>query len=335
MRRLLMLVVVASSLAVASPALAQSGGSGAPTGGTAVAERAPDGVGGSVPIGGPAGSAAPNAPTGGARYGRRLAIPPLVRSFSVSPRASFLDGPASRLRFRVDAANARSVHVVVLVRRAGARAVARRLDLGVRRTGRAQSARWSRRGLAAGSYVLSLQTVDARGRATTARVARASLTLLARPQAPAPAPTPGPAPVAVGEGGVFPVQGPFTWNDAFGVPRGTRRHNGQDLTAPAGTPVVSPRAGTVIVSDVQSGGAGVYLVVKDAALDRSYVFMHLLAGSVTVSKGQVVRAGQRLASVGSTGHSTGPHLHFEVWVGGWWTGGHAIDPAPLLRAWSR
>ena len=47
-----------------------------------------------------------------------------------------------------------------------------------------------------------------------------------------------------------------------------------------------------------------------------------------------MRTGQRIADVGSTGESSGPHLHFEVWVGGWYAGGHPIDPLPLLEAWS-
>jgi murein DD-endopeptidase MepM/ murein hydrolase activator NlpD len=52
-----------------------------------------------------------------------------------------------------------------------------------------------------------------------------------------------------------------------------------------------------------------------------------------VREGQRVSTGQRLGDVGSTGDATGPHLHFEVWVGGWYTGGHPIDPLPILRGW--
>jgi murein DD-endopeptidase MepM/ murein hydrolase activator NlpD len=63
--------------------------------------------------------------------------------------------------------------------------------------------------------------------------------------------------------------------------------------------------------------------------------MHMRTGSVRVREGQRVRTGQRIGDVGTTGSSSGPHLHFEVWVGGWFAGGHPIDPLPLLRVWDR
>ena len=62
----------------------------------------------------------------------------------------------------------------------------------------------------------------------------------------------------------------------------------------------------------QAGGAGNYIVIH-ADDGRDFVFMHLQDGSITVTKGAAVTAGQVFARVGSTGRSTGPHLHFEIW----------------------
>jgi len=64
-----------------------------------------------------------------------------------------------------------------------------------------------------------------------------------------------------------------------------------------------------------------------------YAFMHLEAGWTAVSGGEQVSVGQRLGLVGSTGDATGPHLHFEEWIGPWQAGGHPVDPLPLLRSW--
>ena len=51
--------------------------------------------------------------------------------------------------------------------------------------------------------------------------------------------------------------------------------------------------------------------------------------------GDTVTVGQLVGKVGSTGNSTGAHLHFEIWVGGgWYTGGHPTDPLPLLKSWA-
>jgi murein DD-endopeptidase MepM/ murein hydrolase activator NlpD len=135
----------------------------------------------------------------------------------------------------------------------------------------------------------------------------------------------------------FPIAGSFDWGgrDArFGAKRKGHRHQGQDLTAAAGTPVVAPHAGVVEAVDYQARGAGNYVVLESEGEDYDYVFMHLRTRSIAVVVGQRVRTGQRIGEVGSTGESSGPHLHFEIWVGGWYVGGHPIDPLPLLKAWA-
>jgi murein DD-endopeptidase MepM/ murein hydrolase activator NlpD len=135
----------------------------------------------------------------------------------------------------------------------------------------------------------------------------------------------------------FPVAGSFDWGgpDArFSAKRKGHRHQGQDLAAALGTPVVAPHAGVVEAVDYQARAGGNYVVLDSDGEDYDFVFMHLRTGSIRVVVGQHVRTGQRLGEIGSTGESTGPHLHFEVWVGGWYVGGHPIDPLPLLKAWA-
>jgi murein DD-endopeptidase MepM/ murein hydrolase activator NlpD len=135
----------------------------------------------------------------------------------------------------------------------------------------------------------------------------------------------------------FPIAGPFDWGgpDAgFGAKRRGHRHQGQDLAAAAGTPVVAPFRGVVTAVQYQARAAGHYVVLHGDGDDYDYVFMHLRSGSIVVREGERVRTGERLGEVGSTGGSSGPHLHFEVWLGPWYAGGHAIDPLPLLEAWS-
>lgn len=88
-------------------------------------------------------------------------------------------------------------------------------------------------------------------------------------------------------------------------------HSGLDLTAPQGTPVKSVAAGTVIHAGYGYAGAayGNHVVIKHA--DGKYtLYAHLSAS--TVSTGAAVSAGQMIGNVGSTGNSSGPHLHFEV-----------------------
>jgi murein DD-endopeptidase MepM/ murein hydrolase activator NlpD len=326
MRRLV--VIAAALLSAVSVAPASAASSVPASGGSAVDESAavaPAG-GGTVP-----GARSPKAPSSGASggnaYGRPFRIPPLVRRFAASP-LRLTAGQAATLRFRVDSPVARRVHVVVIARRSGHRAGAARVDLRGRVTGRVVSYRWSGAArLTPGAYVLSLVVVDARGRALS-RAATARLAIRARPR-----PRPAPAPDTTGSG-VFPVAGPHSYGDGFGVDRGDHIHQGQDVPAAEGTPLVSPRPG--VVRAVGSGAAaGNYVVIFDAGRNRSYVFMHLETGSTVVGEGQSVSAGQRIGRVGSTGDATGPHLHFEDWVGEWFAGGHAIDPLPDLRSWDR
>jgi murein DD-endopeptidase MepM/ murein hydrolase activator NlpD len=135
----------------------------------------------------------------------------------------------------------------------------------------------------------------------------------------------------------FPIAGSFDWGGAdarFGAKRDGHRHQGQDLTAALGTPVVAPRGGLVEAVQYQANGAGHYVVLDGDDEDYDYVFMHLRGGSIAVEAGERVRTGQQIGAVGSTGRSTGPHLHFEIWVGGWFAGGKPIDPLPLLQAWT-
>jgi murein DD-endopeptidase MepM/ murein hydrolase activator NlpD len=98
-------------------------------------------------------------------------------------------------------------------------------------------------------------------------------------------------------------------------------HAGIDLAAPMGTPIYAATAGLVTVSR-QRGGYGLYIiVVRDSRLSTLYGHLDW----PLVQPGDVVAAGQAIALMGSTGNSTGPHLHFEVRIAGL-----PVDPLPLL-----
>jgi murein DD-endopeptidase MepM/ murein hydrolase activator NlpD len=85
-------------------------------------------------------------------------------------------------------------------------------------------------------------------------------------------------------------------------------HSGIDLAAARGTPVVAAVAGVAAVF-VSATGYGLHIVI-DSGGGLTTLYGHLAA--VTVSTGEYVVAGERIGAVGSTGNSTGPHLHFEV-----------------------
>ena len=124
----------------------------------------------------------------------------------------------------------------------------------------------------------------------------------------APKPT---CPISLGS----PVAGMYT--DSFG-PRGNRFHTGLDYPGARGTPVVAAAAGRVIFAGFAAGGWGNLVVVSHGSGTRT-LYAHL--SRVGVRVGQRVGAGRRLGRIGSSGASTGPHLHFEVQVRG-----AAVDP---------
>lgn len=102
-----------------------------------------------------------------------------------------------------------------------------------------------------------------------------------------------------------------------------RFHYGVDLAAPEGTPIVATRGGQVTTADFEDGGAGYYVIINH--LDGySTVYMHMT--HFIVSPGEYVAAGQVIGYCGSTGGSTGPHLHFGVYYNG-----SAVNPALYIN----
>jgi murein DD-endopeptidase MepM/ murein hydrolase activator NlpD len=98
-------------------------------------------------------------------------------------------------------------------------------------------------------------------------------------------------------------------------------HSGIDLAGPLDTPIYAASAGTVRI-DRERGGYGLYiLLTRDPELSTLYGHLNW----PLVQTGDVVEAGQPIALMGSTGNSTGPHLHFEVRIAG-----VPVDPLPLL-----
>jgi murein DD-endopeptidase MepM/ murein hydrolase activator NlpD len=305
MRRRLLPLAALLLLAVPSPASADTGGTAAPTG--------------TAPAAGTS--------TGGSAFDAA----PLLRArrFSLTPHRIVRGAPMT-LSWRVDG-RARRARLQVLLRRGGHTVAT--LRLGRRRTNRTGRFSW-KPNLAPGSYVARLRASAVQAR-HVARVSSASSVRVSAP--PGPTPTPPATPAPASPSGVFPVRGAYGFGGAdarFGAARAGHVHEGQDIVTAEGTPIVSPRAGSVYFVSYQAGGAGYYVVVRGDD-GRDYVFMHLQAGSTLVAKGELVRAGQQLGRAGSTGESSGPHLHFEIWPHGWYAAGsRPIDPLPDLLAWA-
>ena len=106
----------------------------------------------------------------------------------------------------------------------------------------------------------------------------------------------------------------YTITSAFGMRKHpvlgyNRMHEGVDMAAPQGTPIYAAKSGKVTTTSYQAGGAGNYVVINHGDGFTS-IYMHMTR--YIVSSGQYVNAGQVIGYVGSTGISTGPHLHFGI-----------------------
>jgi murein DD-endopeptidase MepM/ murein hydrolase activator NlpD len=125
----------------------------------------------------------------------------------------------------------------------------------------------------------------------------------------------GPASAA---GLIWPCRGPLT--SGFGM-RWGRMHQGQDIACGYGTPIHAAKAGTVVFAGVMSGYGNVIIIDHGGGFSTLYAHQSSLAAS----QGQHVNQGDVIGYVGSTGHSTGPHLHFETRFGG-----NPRNPMPYL-----
>lgn len=100
-----------------------------------------------------------------------------------------------------------------------------------------------------------------------------------------------------------------------------RDHHGLDIAASTGTPIAAASGGTVTFAGQQRGYGNIVIIDHGNGTETRYAHQDTIA----VSKGQTVTAGQRVGTVGSTGLSTGPHLHFEVR-----RDGEPVDPRRFL-----
>lgn len=292
--------------------------------------------------------------SGGTEYGSAVAAlgRPVAARFHVAPGRVVAGGRLPTIRLRLDEPGVPKVRARIVLRpRKGSGHIVR-VVLGGVSTGRELRPAWpAGTVLAAGRYSVLVHATDPAGHAlrrTGRSPGRTTLTVVAPAPKPAPKPVPAPLPVAVPAPpapvlpsalglGRFPVAGPHSYGQGFGVDRGDHVHQGVDVFGAQGLPIVAPLAGTVRFTDYQASAAGEYVVLH-AASGPDLFFAHCVRGSTAVKVGQAVLAGQGLCSLGATGDASGPHLHFELWPAGWRTGAKdsvPVDPLAQLKAWDR
>jgi murein DD-endopeptidase MepM/ murein hydrolase activator NlpD len=134
---------------------------------------------------------------------------------------------------------------------------------------------------------------------------------------------------------LFPVRGRHSFGGGagrFGARRSGHTHQGQDVLAACGTPLIAARGG-VVKAKKYHPAAGNYIVIDGQSTGIDYGYMHLRTPS-PLSVGDRVHTGDQIGVVGETGDATACHLHFEEWSSpGWYTGGAPFDPLADLKAW--
>lgn len=175
------------------------------------------------------------------------------------------------------------------------------------------------------TFVAEVEALQAQSAALAARIAAAQAAAAARAATASSAEgaTTAAAPAAAASGSsasslVWPVSGAVT--SSFGT-RWGRMHEGIDIAVPSGTPVHAAAAGTVIYAGWMDGYGNIVVVDHGGGISTAYAHNT----SIAVGPGQQVAQGTVLAASGSTGHSTGPHVHFEVRVNG-----SPVDPTGYL-----
>jgi murein DD-endopeptidase MepM/ murein hydrolase activator NlpD len=126
---------------------------------------------------------------------------------------------------------------------------------------------------------------------------------------------------------LWPLAQPARLVSKFG-PRGGSFHDGIDIAAPTGTTILASNSGIVAYSGSELGGYGNLILIKG---EDNLITVYAHNKRNLVKKGDTVSRGQKIAEVGATGRTQGPHLHFEVRSQDSKGRAVAVDPLPLLK----
>ncbi|MEO0388034.1 MAG: DUF5930 domain-containing protein [Pseudomonadota bacterium] len=126
----------------------------------------------------------------------------------------------------------------------------------------------------------------------------------------------------------MPVKAAHRFTSGFGTRRdpktgGRRAHNGIDLAGPRGTPILSTAEGVVVFAGRQSGFGKMIKIRHEFGFETVYAHLN----KIHIKKGQRIARGEHIGDMGTTGRSTGVHLHYEVRIGG-----RPVNPMTFIKA---